>query len=216
MSEAIAMSSPSGSMSKSARAAAEKRLSTALFGEGGLKRSEPEQPTEYESLIMQAKELRELADRGMKPRAYKKKADELEARAKTLMNSQKEYESLLNGALPEYLAKVQNSGTSEGAKKGWDSRRGGTGDKPIVYQSKNGLFKVQIGDASFLDGRTLKDGDWGWESKEAAQKEADEWHAEEHAPVEKPKPVPYKPYDNIPFDWRRANRQQSIDAGSDD
>jgi hypothetical protein len=85
MGDAIALSSPSGSMSKRARDAANKRLSTSLFGERGLsKPGLPTQPTEVESMLQQAKQLRELAARGMKPRAYVKEAERLEAEAKKL------------------------------------------------------------------------------------------------------------------------------------
>jgi phage gp29-like protein len=85
MSDAIAMSSPSGSMSKQAHDQAVKKLSVALFGDKGLaKPSGPEQRPESELLRTQAKQLRELAKRGMKPRAYVKKADELERKADLL------------------------------------------------------------------------------------------------------------------------------------
>lgn len=87
MSEAIAISSPSGRMSKAARKRAVARLSKELFGEGGLQPPEPEQPTKAESLRRQARELRELAKRGMKPRAYLMKAQELEAKADFLEQS---------------------------------------------------------------------------------------------------------------------------------
>lgn len=78
MSEAIALSSPSGRMSKRARAAADRRLSLALFGPSGLQCEPTPQPTEREKLLAQAARLRELADRGMKPRAYRKEAERLE------------------------------------------------------------------------------------------------------------------------------------------
>ena len=85
MSEAIAMSSPSGSMSKRARKDAEKRLSVALFGPEGLRgplcKSEPEK----DRLIRQAEELRALAARGMHPRKYIKEAKRLEALAKDVV-----------------------------------------------------------------------------------------------------------------------------------
>ncbi len=84
MVEAMALASPSGKMSKRARLAAEKRFDKALFGENGLPWPKPEQPTEYESLMQWAKTLRELAERGMKPRAYLKKAKELESKALAL------------------------------------------------------------------------------------------------------------------------------------
>jgi len=81
--EAIALSSPSGHMSKSARNAALKRLKDTLFPEG-LPKLLPQQPSEREYLLQQATRLRELASRGMKPRAYLKKAEELERIANAL------------------------------------------------------------------------------------------------------------------------------------
>lgn len=84
MSDAIALSSPSGRMSKRARKAAEKRLSLALFGPNGIPKKLPPQPSEAERLLRQAKTLREVAARGMKTRAYNKEADRLEKLAATL------------------------------------------------------------------------------------------------------------------------------------
>ena len=84
MSEAIAISSPSGSMSKASRERANKRLSKALFGEGGLQRSEAPQPSEELVLRRQAIQLRDLADRGMSPRKNRAAATKLEDRAQTL------------------------------------------------------------------------------------------------------------------------------------
>jgi hypothetical protein len=56
-----------------------------LFGPQGLARPQgPTQPTEQESLRRYAAELRGLAERGMKPIAYAKKAKELEDRANEL------------------------------------------------------------------------------------------------------------------------------------
>lgn len=78
MLEAIALSSPSGRMSGRAWRAASERLRVKLFGPNGLQLPTTPQPTRQESLLRQAKELRELAARGMKPRAYLKKAAELE------------------------------------------------------------------------------------------------------------------------------------------
>lgn len=82
MSDAISISSPSGRVSKRAKAKAAEKLSTALFGKGGLKRPTAIQPSEKSRLLQQAKELRDLAARGMSPRKYTKKAAELEARAR--------------------------------------------------------------------------------------------------------------------------------------
>lgn len=84
MSEAIAIASPSGEMSKRAKKGAVERLRVSLFGEQGLKRPEPKQPSKKDALLQQAKRLRELAERGMKPRAYKKEAKRLEAEAAKL------------------------------------------------------------------------------------------------------------------------------------
>jgi hypothetical protein len=80
MSEAIALSSPSGRMSGVAKRRADERLRKALFGEEGLQGPVAVQPSEVDRLLRQATELRGLAARGMKPRAYLKKALELEAR----------------------------------------------------------------------------------------------------------------------------------------
>ena len=85
MSAAIELSSPSGSMSKRARRAAEKRLHDKIFGAGyTVQAASPKQPNRAETCLRQAKELRELAIRGMKPRAYIKKAIALENEAKEI------------------------------------------------------------------------------------------------------------------------------------
>jgi hypothetical protein len=82
MSDAIAISSPNGRMSKRAKDAATKRLAKALFGEGGcLKGEPPAQPGERERLLAQAARLRELAARGMATRRFTQEADRLEAEA---------------------------------------------------------------------------------------------------------------------------------------
>lgn len=78
------LTSPSGKMSKRARKAAQERNRVILFGPNGLSKPKCPQPTEKETLLRRAAELRELANRGMKPRAYKKEADRLEAMAKNL------------------------------------------------------------------------------------------------------------------------------------
>jgi len=83
MVEAIALSSPSGRMSKRARKAAQERLRIALFGPNGLQRIAI-QPSKAESLRRRAQSLRELADRGMCPRSYQKQAALLEQEAKEL------------------------------------------------------------------------------------------------------------------------------------
>ena len=89
MSEAIALSSPSGTMSKSARERANKRLSIALFGPEGMPFPTASQPSTEEVLIRQASQLRELAARGLKPRAYLKRAIELEERISRIMETKK-------------------------------------------------------------------------------------------------------------------------------
>jgi hypothetical protein len=86
MAEAIALGSPSGRMSGAARRRANERLRVALFGPEGLRLPEPKQPTESEVLLRQAAQLRDLAARGMKPRAYLKKAIELEREAHNGLN----------------------------------------------------------------------------------------------------------------------------------
>lgn len=81
MVDAIAISSPDGRMSKRARAAANERLRVALFGPNGLQAPTCPQPNEQTRLLAQAANLRELAARGMKPRAFVKRAEELERKA---------------------------------------------------------------------------------------------------------------------------------------
>jgi hypothetical protein len=81
MSDAIALSSPSGRMSKRARAAAEERLSMALFGPGGLQRAPTPQPSPVERLLAQAARLRDLAERGMSRRRFTREAERLERMA---------------------------------------------------------------------------------------------------------------------------------------
>ena len=88
MSEAIAMSSPSGRMSVRARDAAQKRMSLALFGPGGLQRPTCPQPTEAECLLREAAQCRNLAARGMRPRAFIKQAIACEARAAALITKE--------------------------------------------------------------------------------------------------------------------------------
>jgi hypothetical protein len=80
MSDAIALSSPNGRMSKRAKEEAVKRLHKALFGEGGLQPEPVEQPSERE-LLAQVARLRDLAARGMNTKKFTKEADRLEAMA---------------------------------------------------------------------------------------------------------------------------------------
>lgn len=71
--------SPSGHVSKRSREAALRRVSLELFGPEGLQQAPTPQPSERERDLRQAAQLRELAGRGMKPRAYLKEAQRLEA-----------------------------------------------------------------------------------------------------------------------------------------
>lgn len=82
MSEAIALSSPNGRISKSARAAANKRLSEALFGPGGLPYPSCPQPSDKEYYERKAKEFRELAAMGVQPKRMIREAEKMEAKAK--------------------------------------------------------------------------------------------------------------------------------------
>lgn len=83
MSDAIALSSPSGRMSKRARKAASERLRRALFEEG-LVIPLPPQPSQVEHLRAVAAQFRELADKGMGPRKHRKAAERLEAQAQAI------------------------------------------------------------------------------------------------------------------------------------
>lgn len=87
MSDAIALSSPSGRMSKRARKDAEKRLAVALFGDStaGLKGERPK-ASSAESKLRAAKTLRELAERGMSRRKFTRGAERLEAEARAMMD----------------------------------------------------------------------------------------------------------------------------------
>lgn len=84
MGDAIALSSPSGHMSGRARKAAQERLRVALFGRDGLHRQTCPQPSKRERLLRQAANLRDLASRGMRPRAFIRDALALEAEAAAL------------------------------------------------------------------------------------------------------------------------------------
>ncbi len=78
--------SPSGHISKRAKKQYMDKFANELFGNGGRELLKPtcKQPTEKESLLRQAETLRDLAKRGMKPRAYLKQAIELENQANLL------------------------------------------------------------------------------------------------------------------------------------
>ncbi len=88
MSDAIAMSSPNGRMSKRAKQAATDRLAKALFGEHCTREdicgSVP-QPSEDERDLRQAARLRHFASLGMSVRKFTREADRLEA----LVNARK-------------------------------------------------------------------------------------------------------------------------------
>ena len=73
--------SPSGRVSKRARKAALERTRRELFGDG-LPFPTCKQPSKAERLLREAATLRDLADRGMRPRAHRKEADKLEALAR--------------------------------------------------------------------------------------------------------------------------------------
>lgn len=79
MSDAIALSSPNGRMSKRAKIDAQKRLSRALFGDY-VPPTLPPQPSEIEKLQREAAQCRDLASRGMRPRAFIKQAEWCEQR----------------------------------------------------------------------------------------------------------------------------------------
>lgn len=72
--------SPSGKMSKQARAAAMKRETAQLFAGVELNPPVP-QPSKRERLLYWAAELRKLADNGFRPKYHRKHADRLEAEA---------------------------------------------------------------------------------------------------------------------------------------
>lgn len=82
MSDAIALSSPSGRMSKRAKKAATDRLAIALFGKiptrEDIMGSTP-QPSERERQLLQAIRLREFASRGLSPRKFTREAERIEA-----------------------------------------------------------------------------------------------------------------------------------------
>lgn len=82
MVDAIALSSPSGRMSKRARLAAQKRLSVALFGDYDPSlRQEETTEAKRERLLRSAQNLR---DRGMSVKSFRKAADRIERQAAEL------------------------------------------------------------------------------------------------------------------------------------
>lgn len=76
--------SPSGKVSKRAREAALERAARDIFGPEGLRPEPPKMESEIENLERRAATLRGLAQRGMKPKAYRAEADALEAEAMRL------------------------------------------------------------------------------------------------------------------------------------
>lgn len=72
MSDAIALSSPNGRISKRAKEAACNRLSLALFGPNGLQREPTPQPTEEQNIRNQIQRLQGLVDRGMNVRKFQR------------------------------------------------------------------------------------------------------------------------------------------------
>jgi hypothetical protein len=80
MSDAIALSSPSGRMSKRAGKTAQDRLRRNLFGPEGIPGPKKLQDIpRHEAFLSRAAMLRDLANRGMSARKYRKEADTLEA-----------------------------------------------------------------------------------------------------------------------------------------
>lgn len=84
MSDAIALSSPSGRMSNRAKNAAMKRLSVALFGPDGLQREPLPIISKAQQLRNHVKMLRDLANAGMNTRKYNRIADQEEKEAEAL------------------------------------------------------------------------------------------------------------------------------------
>lgn len=89
MSMAIAMSSPSGRMSKRFNKACTAKLGAALFGtpeeqQAARNAYKPSTKQQIQSLTLQAERMRDYAKRGMKPRKAIKEAKRLEARIREL------------------------------------------------------------------------------------------------------------------------------------
>lgn len=111
MNDAISISSPSGKVSGKAATAAKDKLGKALFGEKGLPKPTAVQPTEIETLRRQAAELRDLAAKGQKPKAYVKKAEELEAKANQLETPHTIGQKMGTGAAkPEAIPAIGKAG----------------------------------------------------------------------------------------------------------
>lgn len=86
MSEAIALSSPSGKMSKRAKKRALQRLSKALDEAYGPIPERKPIIRKAEHYLSAAKNLREMAAKGFRPRAHIKEAERLESLARELSN----------------------------------------------------------------------------------------------------------------------------------
>lgn len=84
MSDAIALSSPSGRMSKRARREAEKRLFRDLFGDGSCLRPQLPKQDKAAQLRRSAKDLRDLAARGMSTGKFNRAADKMEREAEAV------------------------------------------------------------------------------------------------------------------------------------
>lgn len=89
-SDAIALSSPDGRMSKVARKRAEKRVREHLFGDLDFSKPAPTTQDKIVALMRRVKMLRDLAARGMGPRKHIKEAKRLEALAEKLQLTEKE------------------------------------------------------------------------------------------------------------------------------
>jgi hypothetical protein len=90
MSDAIAIASPNGRMSKRAKQAATDRLAIALFGPNSTREDftgRVEQPSKVERLLSHAARLRDLASRGMCTRKYMRLAAEAEAEAAAILSA---------------------------------------------------------------------------------------------------------------------------------
>ena len=84
--DAEALSSPSGRMSKAARDRAEKRLREELFPDGVSAPKSPRQVPKQRARILRDKaaDLRHLAAMGMRPRVHTRAAEKLEREADSL------------------------------------------------------------------------------------------------------------------------------------
>src|SRR3990167_11346982 len=85
-SDALALASPSGRMSKRALKAAQERIRIELFGKEGMKQEPVPQPCDADTFRRQAKEYRELAARGMHPIKYSKLAEKCDILARIQEN----------------------------------------------------------------------------------------------------------------------------------